>query len=199
MFADIPRPILERMRDLEAVDARDRKDGTPRLERLRQVPPETGRFLAIAAASTPPGAWVEIGASAGYSAMWLALAARERGARLVTFEILAAKARLARETFARAGVGDVVELREGDAIAGLEAFDAVSFAFLDAEKDVYLRCWEALSARLVSGALVLADNVISHRDEMADFLAALAADPRIDSVVVPIGMGVLLARRMPSI
>ena len=65
MFADIPRPILERMRDLEAVDARDRKDGTPRLERLRQVPPETGRFLAIAAASAPPGAWVEIGASAG--------------------------------------------------------------------------------------------------------------------------------------
>ena len=186
------------MRELEAIDGRDRKDGTPRLERLRQVPPETGRFLAITAASAPPGAWVEIGASAGYSAMWLALAARERGARLVTFEILAAKARLARETFARAGVGDVVELREVDAIAGLEAFDAVSFAFLDAEKEVYLRCWEALSARLVPGALVLADNVISHRDEMADFLAAVAVDPRIDSVVVPIGMGVLLARRMPS-
>ena len=199
MLADIPVPILERMRELEAVDARDRKDGTPRLERLRQVPPDTGRFLALAAASAPPGVWVEIGASAGYSAMWLALAARERGARLISFEILAAKARLARETLAHAGVGDVVELREADAIAGLAAIDGVSFAFLDAEKDVYLRCWEALGARLVPGALVLADNVISHRDEMADFLAAVALDRRIDAVVVPIGMGVLLARRTPSI
>ena len=123
MFADIPVPMLERMRELEAIDSRDRKDGTPRLERLRQVPPETGRFLALAAAAAPPGHWVEIGTSAGYSAMWIALAARERGARLLTFEVLAEKARLARETFARAGVADVVELREGDAIAGLESID----------------------------------------------------------------------------
>ena len=195
---ELPLPMIERMRELEAIDARDRKDGTPRLERLRQVPPETGRFLAIVAASAPPGAWIEIGASAGYSAMWLALAARDRGARLTTFEILAAKARLARETIARAGIGDVVELREADAIAGLAAVDAVSFAFLDAEKDVYLRCWHALAPKLVPGGLVLADNVISHRDEMADFLAAVAADRRVDSVVVPIGMGVLLARRALS-
>src|SRR6187549_1640809 len=111
MFADIPVAMLERMRELEAIDSRDRQDGTPRLERLRQVPPETGRFLALSAAAAPPGRWVEIGTSAGYSAMWIALAARERGARLVTFEVLAEKARLARETFARAGVSDVVELR----------------------------------------------------------------------------------------
>jgi predicted O-methyltransferase YrrM len=155
----------------------------------------TGRFLAILAASAPAGRWVEVGTSAGYSAMWLALAARERGARLLTFEILAEKARLARETFALAEIGDVVELREGDAIAGLEAIDAVSFCFIDAEKDVYLRCWRVLRSKLVPGALVLADNVISHRDEMTDFLDAIDADRDLDSVVVPIGMGVLVARK----
>ena len=195
MFADIPEPIRRRMRDLEARDARDREDGTPRLERLRQVPPATGRFLAIAAASAPAGRWVEIGTSAGYSAMWLALAARERGARLITFEVLPEKARIARETFALAEVGDRVELREVDAIAGLDAIDGVSFCFLDAEKDVYLSCWRKLASKLVPGALVLADNVVSHRDEMADFLDAVEADCELDSVVVPIGMGVLLARR----
>jgi predicted O-methyltransferase YrrM len=187
--------MLARMRELEAHDARDRKDGTPRLERLRQVPPETGRLLAIAAASAPPGAWVEVGTSAGYSAMWIALAARERGARLVTFEILPEKARLARETFAASGVGDVVELREGDAAAGLAALDRVSFAFLDAEKHSYLQCWSVIAPKLVPGALVLADNVISHRDDMTDFLDAVAGDRDADSVVVPIGMGVLVARR----
>jgi len=198
MFEAIPESMLRRMRELEARDARDRQDGTAHLERLRQVPPVTGRFLALAAASAPPGRWVEVGTSAGYSAMWLALAARERGAGLVTFEILPEKAKLARETFAAAGVGDAVELREGDAIAGLAAIDGVSFCFLDAEKDVYLRCWNVLASKLVPGALVLADNAISHRDDMADFLDAVAADPGIDSVVVPIGMGVLLARRSRS-
>jgi len=198
MFDDIAPEISRRMRGLEERDARDRQDGTPRLERLRQVPRETGRFLALAAASAPPGPWVEIGTSAGYSAMWLALAARERGARLITFELLAEKARIARETIALAGVGDVVELREGDAVDGLAAIDGVSFCFLDAEKDVYLRCWQTVAPKLVPGALFLADNVISHRADMEDFLAAVDSDPRVDSVIVPIGSGVLFARRRSS-
>jgi predicted O-methyltransferase YrrM len=195
MLSEIPEPILHRMRELEARDARDREDGTPRLERLRQVPPATGRFLAILAAGAPAGRWVEIGTSAGYSALWLALAARDRGARLTTFELLPEKARLARETFAAAEVADVVELHEGDALTGLATIDSASFCFLDAEKDVYLRSYQTVVPKLVPGGLLLADNVISHREEMADFLAAVAEDPRVDSVVVPIGSGVLLARR----
>jgi len=63
MFHSIPAPILETMRSLEARDAQDRQDGAPRLERLRQIPPETGRFLALLAANAPEGVWGEIGAS----------------------------------------------------------------------------------------------------------------------------------------
>jgi hypothetical protein len=40
---------------------------------LRQIPPETGRFLALLAASAPKGAYIEVGTSAGYSTLWLAL------------------------------------------------------------------------------------------------------------------------------
>ena len=50
MFHPIPKPMLDRMAYLEAVDARDREDGTPKAQRLRQIPPETGRFLALLAA-----------------------------------------------------------------------------------------------------------------------------------------------------
>jgi caffeoyl-CoA O-methyltransferase len=53
------------MRYLEEIDSQDRLDGTSRLKRLRQVPPETGRFIAVLAASAPPGACIEIGTSAG--------------------------------------------------------------------------------------------------------------------------------------
>jgi predicted O-methyltransferase YrrM len=53
------------METLEKIDARDRQDGTPRLQRLRQITPETGRFLGLLAAGAPAGELLEIGTSAG--------------------------------------------------------------------------------------------------------------------------------------
>ena len=93
MFHDIPAPVVERMAFLEAIDAQDRLDGTPKVARLRQIPPETGRFLALLAASAPPGAVIEIGTSGGYSGLWLALACRQRGDCLTTFDSDAEKSR----------------------------------------------------------------------------------------------------------
>ena len=76
MFIDTPKAVLSRMAELERTDSRDRTDGTPRMKRLRQIPPEVGKFIAILAATAPAGQWVEIGTSAGYSTLWLALACR---------------------------------------------------------------------------------------------------------------------------
>ena len=47
MFNSISQPVLERMQYLEQIDRQDRSDGTSRRQRLRQIPPETGRFLAL--------------------------------------------------------------------------------------------------------------------------------------------------------
>ena len=74
MFHNIQPSILARMQYLENIDAQDRQGGTPRLKCLRQIPPETGQFLALLLASAPEGAIIEIGTSAGYSTLWLALA-----------------------------------------------------------------------------------------------------------------------------
>ena len=67
MFDNIRQEIQSQMRRLELADTKDRTDGTPRMQRLRQIPPETGRFIAIIAASAPKGTFIEIGTSAGYS------------------------------------------------------------------------------------------------------------------------------------
>ena len=115
MFQDINAAMMERMEYLEALDYRDRRDGTPRLQRLRQITPDTGRFLALMAAGAPEGDIVEIGTSAGYSTMWLSLACRELGRQVTTYELLPEKAALARETFRQAGVEQFVNLVEGDA------------------------------------------------------------------------------------
>jgi caffeoyl-CoA O-methyltransferase len=196
MFHDIPPSILDRMKVLEEQDSRDRKDGTARLQRLRQIPPETGRFLALLAAGAPEGDLIEIGASAGYSALWLSLACRISGRKLTTFEILPEKAALANATFHVAGVEDVVRLVEGDALPALEKMENISFCFLDAEKEIYEKCYELVVPRLVRGGLLVADNAINHRETLQPMLDRALADERVDALIVPIGKGELVCRKL---
>ena len=195
MFHDIPLSVQERMAMLEVVDARDRLDGTPKARRLRQVPPETGKLLALLAAGAPQGAILEIGTSGGYSSLWLTLACRERGDRLVTFEELADKVTLARQTFHLAGVEEIVQAVQGNARDLLPHYPGVAFCFLDIEKDAYPACYQSVVPNLVPGGLFCADNVISHAAELEQFLEMVHSDPRLDALVVPVGKGVLVCRR----
>lgn len=195
MFHGISSAMADRMHFLEARDAEDRNDGTPRSQRLRQVPPETGKFLALLAAAAPAGTIVEIGTSGGYSTLWLALAARAAGRRVVTFEVLAEKVRLAQETFRLAGVEDEIDLIAGDALPYLARLEGIGFAFLDAEKEIYGKCYELIVPRLVQGGLLVADNAINHREALQTMLDRALSDERMDALIVPIGRGELVCRR----
>jgi caffeoyl-CoA O-methyltransferase len=196
MFHQIPKAIEERMHYLQSLDHQDRLDEKPLLQRLRQIPPETGKFIALLAASAPEGTYLEIGTSGGYSTLWLALACREVGRKLVTFELLQEKARLAAETFKAAGVEDVVELVVGDAREHLYAYKDISFCFLDAEKEVYHDCYEKIVPNLVKGGLLVADNAISHEKVLKPMLDRALNDARVDALIVPIGRGELVCRRL---
>ena len=195
MFHDIPQCILDRMRHLEQIDARDRSDGTARADRLRQIPAETGRFIALLAAMAPEGRHIEIGTSAGYSTLWLALACRMVGRKITTFERLGRKADLARQTFEIAGVFDVVDLVHGNALDYLGDCGDVSFCFLDADKEMYSQCYEAVVPNMVSGGILVADNAINHEETLRPMLARALADDRVDALVVPIGKGELVCRK----
>jgi predicted O-methyltransferase YrrM len=183
------------MEFLEDLDRKHRAEGAGKSLRLRQVPPETGKFLALLAASAPEGAYLEIGTSGGYSALWVALACRQLGRKLVTFEVLKEKALLATKTFKLAEVEDVVELVTGDARKLLQNYTDVSFCFLDAEKEHYNECYDLVVPNMVPGGIIAADNVISHQKILADFVAKVSADNRVAAVTVPIGSGVLLCRK----
>ncbi len=195
MFTDIPKEILSRMAELEQIDCRDRTDGTPRMQRLRQIPPEVGKFIALLAAAAPAGQWLEIGTSAGYSTLWLALACRAVGQKLTTYEVLEEKAKLARQTFDAAAVTDVVELVRGDALEHLPACSDIGFCFLDAEKEVYGQCYEAVVPRMRPGGLLVADNAINHQATLRPMLDRALQDDRVDALIVPIGKGELVCRK----
>lgn len=198
LFTDLPKPMLDRMNYLEERDTRDRKDGTPHLKRLRQIQAETGMLLAILAGSAPRGAVLEIGTSGGYSALWLSLACKQRGDRLVTFELLPDKADLARETFAKAQVEDRVELVNGDARSHLKDWEEVAFCFLDAEKEMYIEVYKEIVPRLLPNGILVADNVISHKEELGTFVGHARNDPSVDAVILPVGKGLLVCTKRES-
>jgi predicted O-methyltransferase YrrM len=195
MFESISPAMLSRMHELEAMDLRDRTDGTPHSKRLRQVPYEVGKFIALLAASAPAGPCIEIGTSAGYSTLWLAMAARATGRRVTTFEIDTAKVALARATFAAGGVEDVIDLVHGDALAHLAELSGIGFCFLDAEKDIYDPCFDLVVPRMATGGILIADNAISHEAELRPMLDRALRDERVDAVLVPIGTGDLVCRK----
>jgi caffeoyl-CoA O-methyltransferase len=185
------RAVLAR---LEADDAREREEGVPRERRSRQVAPTTGRFLFSLVAPNAGCEVLELGGSRGYSTIWLAAAARILGGSVVSVESDPEKCAAWRRNVDEAGLGEWAELLEGDAFALLrqleEPFDVV---FLDAEKEDYERLFALVRAGLEPGALVVADNVVSHEDTLAAYSAARQADPTLLSVTVPLDRGLELS------
>ena len=188
------RAVLD---ELERHDAREREQGTPRRERLRQVTPEVGRFLHTLVLATRPRSIVEIGTSGGYSTVWLATAARAVGAGVVTLEIDPVKVLRATASLRGAGVDGVATIVEGDAFAYLsERREPIDFVFLDAEKEDYTAFLELIVPLLPPGGLLVADNLTSHADDLAEFRRRAESDTRLSAVVVPIGRGELIAARI---
>lgn len=196
MLHNIPVKILRRMKELEMLSSRQRGKQIPAHLRLKQIPPETGRFLALIASMAPKGRYLEIGTSYGYSALWLSLACREKKRELVTFEILRSKAQMARETFKKAGVEDIVKLVTGDARRHISKYKNIGFCFLDAEKDQYYKYYKMIVPNMVKGGLLVADNAISHKTILKPMLKRVFKDKRVDAVIVPIGSGELVCRKL---
>jgi caffeoyl-CoA O-methyltransferase len=196
MFHNISEIMKARMLFLESIDSRDREDGTPRMQRLRQIPPETGKFLALLAASAPRGGFIEIGTSAGYSSLWISLACQIRGAKLKTHEILESKIKLAKETIKSTNMKEFIELVEGDARKILYNYKDIAFCFLDAEKEIYEECYDLVIPKMTKGGIFIADNAINHYETLKTMINKALNDPRVDAIIVPIGKGELLCRKI---
>ena len=187
MLDDRVRAMLAR---LEEEDAREREQGVPRERRSRQVARTTGQFLFALVAPQTDCEVLEIGGSRGYSTIWLAAGVRYLGGRVLSLESDPAKVEAWRANIAEAGLEDWAELVEGDAFETLPAIDDVfDIVFLDAEKDDYERLFELARTKLEPGALIVADNVLSHEETLGAYSRARQADPTLESVTVPLDRG----------
>ncbi len=190
----MPSEVRAVMRRLEELDTLDREEGAPRSVRLRAIRPEVGELLLVLALGSGARTIVEVGTSAGYSTLWLAVAARLNAGRVTTFEVDPAKVALAEATFAQAGVADLIDLRHEDGGAGLARFTgAADLVFLDSEKEQYEAFLQPAVEALRPGGMLVADNLISHAGELEGFRRAAVGHPQLCGLLVPIGRGELLA------
>jgi caffeoyl-CoA O-methyltransferase len=153
------RRVLDRLAEQ---DAAERALGLPQEQRIRALTPATGAFLYGVLLALRPPLIFEAGSAVGYSTIWLALAARAYGGRVIGSEIRPERVAAANANLAAAGLQDVAVVLEGDAAELVRQYERIDFLFLDAEKDDYGRLFLAAFDRVVPGGLIVADNVVSH-------------------------------------
>ena len=191
VFAGVPEAEQDRL-------MRSKADYRDLYGRLKDMPlpvsRETGALLYMLARGSRAQTIVEFGTSFGLSTLHLAAALRDNGGgRLITSEFEATKVARAQANLAAAGLADLVEFREGDALQTLRADlpPVIDLVLLDGAKGLYADVLDLLESRLRPGAYVVADNA----DYSPDYLARVRS-PERGYLSVPFGGDVELSMRL---
>jgi len=165
---------------------------------LISVGHETGMLLNILAKAAQARTILELGTSYGYSTIWLAEAAGDSGGKVISLDKEPKKQQYARAALARAGLADFVEFKAGDALEILPTLSGpFDFVLVDLWKDLYVPCFDLFLPKLKPGALIAADNMLMPEHARADgkaYQEHVRAQPKIESILLPIGSGVELSR-----
>lgn len=178
-----------------------------------QIAPEQGAFLTFLARVTGARRAVEVGTFTGYSALCIARGLAD-GGRLLCCDVSREWTDIGRPFWERAGVADRIELRLGPAIDTLRSLapdEVLDLAFIDADKGSYPEYYEEILTRLRPGGVVAVDNVLwggrvvdreavatadEHGAAILAFNDLVAADDRVEAVMLPLADGVTLARKL---
>jgi len=184
---------------LQEIEKHGRENDARVSERPRMMlnlEPATAQLLSILVRASGVTRAIEIGTSNAYSTIWLAWSLAPAGGRIVSIDRNPDKHTLARENLRRADLLARVELRTGDAAEIVRAlpgpFDLV---FLDADRRKFPEILQILLPKLASKVLVIADNVLSHPDEIADYLKLISSLGYFQHTTVPVGKGLSIACR----
>jgi predicted O-methyltransferase YrrM len=166
------------------------------------VGPDTGRLLNTLIRATGARRVLEIGGSMGYSTVWQGEAVEANGGHLVSLELVPSKVKILRQRIAQAGLGDTVEVQEGDAkelIGKLEGpFD---FVLIDAWKADYPAYFEGVFPKLRLGALIVADNILHPAPPDAgieEYVRRARSHPEARSQLLTVGSGLELTVRVTA-
>lgn len=139
---------------------------------------------------------LEVGTSNAYSTIWLAWSLRPAGGKIISIDRNPDKHALARENLRRADLLDQVELRTGNAAEIVrELGGPFDLIFLDADRRMFPEVMQILLPKLAPKVLVIADNVLSHPEDIAEYLKLISSLADFQHTVVPVGKGLSTAYR----
>ncbi len=179
------------MKELEQFGKENDARTTDRAHKMLNITPDTGPFLRLLIRALGAKRVLEIGTSNGYSTLWLAEAVQPLGGKVVTLEIAAHKAEMARANFARTGLEEWINLVLGDAGKFIheQANASFDFIFLDSDRESYCGWWIDLQRVLRPGGLLVVDNAVSHEHELRDFVGTVQGTSGYITSLVPVGNG----------
>ena len=170
-----------------------------RLERFRNVEPETAELLGVLVRSLGAQRVLEIGTSNGYSTIWLGDAAEAVGGQVLSLDKDAERTALAQKNLVEAEVDRCVEVRTQNAAEALAGFEDASFdlIFLDAERREYASYWPDLVRVLRDRGLLVVANTLSNAKELVEFSELVYSAEGVTSTLLTVGAGVLLIVKSP--
>jgi len=185
------RDFLRQLEDRARIhDARE----TEHSRKLLTLEPQTAELVSIFARSSRARRILEIGTSGGYSTIWLAASVGPQGGRVITIDRNPDKHMLAQENLLAAGLLQFVDLRLGDATEVIHTLAGpFDFVFFDGDRTSAPGQLALLLPKLAPQALVLADNALSHPQEIAGYLAMVTTLSQFQHVLIPVGKGLSVA------
>lgn len=189
----------------ELIEATEKLGGVS----MMQIAPEQGAFMTLLVRAVGARRAIEIGTFTGYSALCIARGLPDDG-RLLCCDVSEEWTSVGKPFWERAGVAHKIDLRIAPALETLgdlpedEGFD---LAFVDADKGGYLAYFEALLPRIKPNGLILVDNVLwagnvvkpdaddANTKHIREFNTRVAADPRVEAAMLPLGDGLTLLRK----
>jgi len=170
----------------------------PSVHEDMNVPCRDGRFLHDLIVRNGYKRGLEIGSFTGYSALWLGLAFKATGGKLVTIEYETASGDEARKNVRRAGLEPVVDARIADAFAEIPKIEGdFDFVFIDAWKPDYVKFLKMVRDRVIPGGVIIGHNVTNYARDMQDYLEAIRNDPGLATTFEELsaeGMSVSIVR-----
>lgn len=193
-------PMDERLRNLlkeiEEHGLENDARVTERPRKMLNLEPASAQLLSILVRASGVSRAIEIGTSNAYSTIWLAWSLAPAGGRILSIDRNPDKHVLARENLRRANLLDRVELRTGDAAEISRQLDGpFDLVFLDADRRSFPEQFQILLPKLAPKALVVADNVLSHPEEIAEYLKLISSLADFQHTIVPVGKGLSIAYR----
>ena len=190
--------VLEEL-EIQSTLEKSKKFNIPSEDRMLAITKETGELLNMILLLKNAKNMLEVGMSTGYSTIWCAEAIYEQSGKIITIEKKQNKIKRAKENFQKAGVMDIITIKNGLAIQILTELNLqqkyrnfFDFVLIDADKESVIEYFDLIFPMVSVGGVIVTDNMLypeKFRKDMKKFSDYLKKNPKLRTITSPIGNG----------